>query len=279
MAIDAALGRLGIQTGVCTSSTRPANPYEGQVIYETDTNRSLVYDSSAWVVIANASSTGFPTSLDINTVDSIAALQAKVGADSSAVTSSHDYKIADHATSIADHASRLTTLESAPASGLVFLQNITTPAAIMNIDNCFSSAYTSYRLVMSWVHPVGGQTFYMNFRSGGVSDTSAVHDYNYVFQSGSTVSSGSAANQTNMVFGRAGRFVMNILSMDIHNPYTVSPTSTFALNFADNSTNVPQQWIISAGNKSSTSYDGISINLGGYTPTYMKLSLYGYRDS
>lgn len=48
MSIDAALGRLGIQTGVCTSSTRPANPYEGQVIYETDTNNLRFWSGSAW---------------------------------------------------------------------------------------------------------------------------------------------------------------------------------------------------------------------------------------
>ena len=93
MAIDSALGRLGIKQGVCTSSTRPTNPFEGQVIYESDTNLTLVYDNAAWVVIANASSTGFPTSLDTNTVDSIAALQAKVGSDSSAVTTSLDYLV------------------------------------------------------------------------------------------------------------------------------------------------------------------------------------------
>jgi hypothetical protein len=53
MSLDAALGRLGIKPGVCTSSTRPANPYSGQVIYETDTNRTLVYDNSAWLVVAD----------------------------------------------------------------------------------------------------------------------------------------------------------------------------------------------------------------------------------
>ena len=37
------------QPGVCTSSTRPASPYEGQVIYETDTDRVLVYNNAAWV--------------------------------------------------------------------------------------------------------------------------------------------------------------------------------------------------------------------------------------
>lgn len=44
------------QSGVCTSSTRPATPYEGQMIYETDTNRVLVYDASAWVMIADTDS-------------------------------------------------------------------------------------------------------------------------------------------------------------------------------------------------------------------------------
>lgn len=42
-----------VRPGVCTSSTRPASPFEGQVIYETDTNQTLVYSGSAWVMIAD----------------------------------------------------------------------------------------------------------------------------------------------------------------------------------------------------------------------------------
>lgn len=38
-----------LRPGICTSTTRPTTPYEGQVIYETDTNRTLVWDNSAWV--------------------------------------------------------------------------------------------------------------------------------------------------------------------------------------------------------------------------------------
>jgi len=34
--------------GVCTSSTRPASPYEGQVIYEIDTDKILTWTGSAW---------------------------------------------------------------------------------------------------------------------------------------------------------------------------------------------------------------------------------------
>ena len=38
-----------IQPGVCTSTTRPASPFEGQVIYETNTKQTLVWQGSAWV--------------------------------------------------------------------------------------------------------------------------------------------------------------------------------------------------------------------------------------
>ena len=40
-----------IKPGVCTSSTRPASPYEGQTIYETDTDLVKSYDGSNWVTI------------------------------------------------------------------------------------------------------------------------------------------------------------------------------------------------------------------------------------
>ena len=39
-----------IKAGVCTSSTRPASPYAGQTIFETDTNKTLVWNGSAWII-------------------------------------------------------------------------------------------------------------------------------------------------------------------------------------------------------------------------------------
>lgn len=40
-----------MQPGVCTSSTRPASPYEGQAIYETDTDKVLVWNGSIWTLL------------------------------------------------------------------------------------------------------------------------------------------------------------------------------------------------------------------------------------
>lgn len=52
-----------IQPGVCTSSTRPASPFEGQAIFETDTDRMLIWNGTTWV-IPNQTTTN-PTGLEL----------------------------------------------------------------------------------------------------------------------------------------------------------------------------------------------------------------------
>ena len=46
-----------VKPGVCTSTTRPASPYEGQMIYETDTDILAIYNGSAWRQLAAATAT------------------------------------------------------------------------------------------------------------------------------------------------------------------------------------------------------------------------------
>jgi hypothetical protein len=40
----------GLRPGVCTSTTRPTAPYEGQVIFQKDTDQLLVWNGTAWVI-------------------------------------------------------------------------------------------------------------------------------------------------------------------------------------------------------------------------------------
>lgn len=47
----------GLRTGVCTSTTRPTTPYNGQVIYETDTGLTQVWNGSAWKPLSTTSLT------------------------------------------------------------------------------------------------------------------------------------------------------------------------------------------------------------------------------
>ena len=48
----------GLRTGVCTSTNRPTTPYEGQVIYETDTDKVFVWNASAWKQVPTAATAG-----------------------------------------------------------------------------------------------------------------------------------------------------------------------------------------------------------------------------
>ena len=51
MGIDAGYGIGSLKPGVCTSTTRPASPFDGMVVSETDTDRLSVYNGSAWVTV------------------------------------------------------------------------------------------------------------------------------------------------------------------------------------------------------------------------------------
>jgi hypothetical protein len=42
----------GLRPGVCTSTTRPQAPFEGQMIYETDTDMVALWNGTAWRYIA-----------------------------------------------------------------------------------------------------------------------------------------------------------------------------------------------------------------------------------
>ena len=52
MGIDSGYGVGSLKTGVCTSTTRPASPFEGQTIYETDTDLTKVYNGTAFVNVS-----------------------------------------------------------------------------------------------------------------------------------------------------------------------------------------------------------------------------------
>jgi hypothetical protein len=42
----------GLRPGVCLSSSRPTVPYEGQMVYETDTDMVAIWNGTAWRYIA-----------------------------------------------------------------------------------------------------------------------------------------------------------------------------------------------------------------------------------
>jgi len=47
----------GLRPGVCLSTARPASPFEGQMIYETDTDVLAIWNGTAWRQLAAATPT------------------------------------------------------------------------------------------------------------------------------------------------------------------------------------------------------------------------------
>lgn len=80
----------GLRPGVCTSTTRPSTPFEGQMIYETDTNRVLVYEGAAWVMIAD---TDTPPGMVLIKTQTIGTTVASITVTNAFSTDFDNYKI------------------------------------------------------------------------------------------------------------------------------------------------------------------------------------------
>lgn len=80
-----------VRPGVCTSSTRPASPYDGQVIYETDTDKTLVYNGTGWVFLSTSRAN--PGGLDLVKAETAFSAVSSVTADSVFTSTYTNYRI------------------------------------------------------------------------------------------------------------------------------------------------------------------------------------------
>lgn len=81
----------GLRSGVCTSTTRPTAPYEGQTIFETDTDRMLVWNGTTWV-IPNQTTTNLPA-LELIKTQTIGTAVSSVEVTDAFSSSYDNYKI------------------------------------------------------------------------------------------------------------------------------------------------------------------------------------------
>ena len=191
--------------------------------------------------------TSFPTSLDTltnptssdslsspshsaqhaNVNDAVEALQAKVGADSSAVTSSHDYLIADHA-------SRITTLEGASSGKILQVVSTTKTdtfsasiagggsAAVTGLSATITPSSTSSKiLIIAHLHGSDGRD---SLNWVGMS----------VVRDGSTtVGSGDTAGSREAVMGGTYNSQASGYALAAaHGTYLDSPSTTSATTYA-----------------------------------------------
>lgn len=129
----------GLRPGVCTSSNRPANPFDGMMIYETDTDKTLVYHSSAWYApwnlawgkVALATSTTEQTG--VSTITDITGMSVTFTA-----VANRQYKITLYLPqllgSVAGDRARITITDGSNNAVFIGYTNITAYGAIVSVS-------------------------------------------------------------------------------------------------------------------------------------------------
>lgn len=116
MGLDNAYGVGSLKPGICTSSTRPASPFDGQVIYETDTNTLAVWDGSGWVSLN-------PVDRDRNVIINGAMQIAQRGTSTASITSS-GYYTADRWVTFSDLGTWTQSVENDAPTGSGFRKSL-----------------------------------------------------------------------------------------------------------------------------------------------------------
>lgn len=240
-----------IKPGVCTSTTRPASPYEGQVIYETDTDLTFVWSGAAWISPSFFSTalTGIPT-----------APTAAVG---------------NNTTQLA------TTAFANTAGGLVLIGTRTFSSGsggYISYSDPFTSAYKNYRVVYNnIICSAGAATLKFGLYNGSAYGSSGLYATRTQVGYGSTTVNavvaanngaeatlGTVADETN---GAGG-------TIEFQMPW-LSTKTAFQFSGID-TRNYGNGCIYGAGHDdSSTSWKGFRLG-GGITSG--EISVYGYRQ-
>lgn len=212
-----------VRTGVCTITTRPASPFDGQVIYETDTDRAMVWNGTSWVVL----STG-----------------------------------------------------TANPVGLVYITQAT-PSAVqtVSINNCFTSAYSNYLLVIDTTATVGAGYLMGRLRLSGTDAITNYSSQRIGAQGTGAFANADVTGTEEFVIGYidSGFPASSVQSVNVFSPALARVTTATSLAGTKNSSG-PLVFAFWGHHTAATAYDGITIftNATSFTGT---IRVYGYQNS
>lgn len=171
---------------------------------------------------------------------------------------------------------------AAPVSGLTL---ITTAAfsgsSAVNINNCFTSTYTNYKimLVENGSSNVG---IFFRLRASGADNTSSNYSWGLVginYNNNAAYLEGiNGSLQTAFKLGATGNSSQNAWTADIFQPQATALTSYFGIRLSDAASPNGYGLTTSGFSSVTTSYDGLTIypSSGNITGTYW---IYGYQKA
>ena len=162
-------------------------------------------------------------------------------------------------------------------SGLVYVTNATaTSGTSLSVNNCFTSTYSAYRIVVTRATLAGLTGMSIRLRSGGI-DTTANY---YSIRSGWDYAT-AAASVSNINNG--ANFELPIITdatnaacvIDLYQPQTVLKTQ-YSAQGSDSRTGGVGALTAGGMLNNATAYDGFTI-FSAQTITSLNLTVYGYR--
>ena len=151
----------------------------------------------------------------------------------------------------------------------------------LNVDNCFTSTYRNYRLVLTGIQSGSSSALRLNFRAGG--STNSDNSYRYAFRglrdngaSGDTSSGGSLTFTEVGVYESVADTDLASVVIDIMSPAIATLTSA-TCNAVGYESSVYQMRQGGFVHNSSNAFDGFRLSLSGTGNLTVVWQLYGYR--
>lgn len=144
----------------------------------------------------------------------------------------------------------------------------------INISNCFSSTYENYQIVISGTGSVNNNPA-IRMRTGGVTDSAANYDFQYVSANAASVTSGRSTAQTSATLGDWNT-TLSATTVDIYGPFASGITGWHTSTFSPTSGALLQHYV--GRHATAASQDGFTIIplTGTLTGT---VRVYGLRNS
>jgi hypothetical protein len=158
------------------------------------------------------------------------------------------------------------------SGGLVFITSTTFSAAsTFSINNCFSSTYFNYRILIRSLSAGGGTELRYRLRVGGTDNSSAIYSSQRLYAQSTTVGGYNETNQTSGFLYTTNGTDFSASSTDIFRPFEAA-TTHFHTEGKYNDYGID---LLAGRHSVSTSYDGITI----FPPTGTitgEVFIYGY---
>jgi hypothetical protein len=165
--------------------------------------------------------------------------------------------------------------------GLVYITQVSNSSTnTLSVNNCFTSTYQNYRIIINQTAISANQSMNIRFRVGGADDTSANTQYmNNTCTAAGVAGVTSGAAQTELLLGFVGTASPTAgSSIDIFSPQLTSRTWGTSLRYEYDSAS----YVSRSGSfvkDEVTSFDGLTLFAGGGATFSATVYVYGYRNS